>query len=219
MLRQAKKSFTIECIDDPDSITTLSSTPDHMQPQLLCRTLEKRDTVMTDHLFRLHVAHKAIIVQLGVLHFRGITKRLKERGLSDKDMICCFSYSILSHEINAALKSGQVSGCTTVKAETSAEIDFLAKKILQEVKSKKISALAIAENTQSRFLSDFFKVNFQASIKPEYYVDAVLKMDQMNEEIQYKLNHVGIKTHRAHNYWVISNINTKDVGDRIYLLK
>lgn len=219
LLLAKRCTFSIVCIDDAQAMNELNSTP--LNSPLYAQTLEKtsniREKRMEDHLFRLHAEGKGIVVPLGWKHFKPMIEHLKQKGLTDQDIVCHFphsSYQITRtiDEIKNLHETGQIFSDKTSCATTSEEVALLAKKILAEVQSK------IIQNCHILFLSDFFKVHFQPSLGPEYRLDARLPIGKMKDSIRNDLDDLGIQHRTDQNYFVIPNVNTTEVAHDIRLL-
>lgn len=211
--------FSITCIDDGQALNKQSSVPidDPQKIQILAATSLIREKKMADALFRLHAEGKGVIIPLGYKHWKPMVERLKQKGMRDQDMVCHFVHSTYQasnriDEIKSVHDSGEIFSDKTSCATTSDEIEKLANKLLTEVKSK------ITRNCHIQFLSDFFKVKFKPSIRPEYHLDARLPIKEMKGNIQNDLDDLGIQHYTDKQYFVIPNVNTTEVASDIRLL-
>lgn len=209
-----KHSYCTLFIDDETSINDLAEGLYSFE-----KSLPTRDTIMADHLYRMHAEKKGIIVPVGPGHYRGIVERLKKKGLSDEDLVCHFPFHY-STDPSQSLPKEHVEAIKKIacRASTEDEIDRLADKILNEVKGKNRLVVELTENSHSQFLSNFFKVNFKAFQRPQYFVDAVLPLDQVREDIKEDLENLSIQHHINEHYLVIPDVNTNEIGHRIRLL-
>ena len=223
----AKKHFycTIS-LDDVLSINKCiaSSGLPHAE-KMLDQTLPTRDIIMADQLFRMHTEKKGVIGLFGSMHCRGLTERLKKKGLTSENFIChlpqtldFFRAGIARY--NASSEDTKILNSIRCSATTGDEINYLGDKILSEVKSKSRSILEITENSQSQFLSKVFNVNFKALVKPQYKVDAILSYEQViNTKILTDLDNLSIQNKKIclknQEYLVIPDVNTTEVSERI----
>lgn len=220
-----KYSFSITCIDDAVNLKKLESTPMSSPEYMLSleKTSRARRDVMGNHLFNLQAEGKGILVHLGWKHFKPMIAILNSLGLTDENIVCHFAHSSypisrIHDEIKDLHQSGQIFSDKTTCATTSQEIDLLGQKILAEVKYKRY----ISRNCHTQFLTEFFKVNFKAVVRAEYYVDALLSSKQINAKILSDLDDLSIQNHKTRlnnqDYLIIPNVNTTEVGERIRLL-
>ncbi len=218
-LQIAKKwGFSIVCIDD--RISHLQNRMANEDPEQLIKTIPARDKTLSHHLFRLHANQKGVIVELGVAHYQGVVQNLKEKGLTDQDMVCHFAHrshpnSESRNFLEMVLQKWPFPKEKITCATTHTEIALLGKKILSEVQSK----IRYLNSCHSKFLIDFFKVNFKAILRSDYHVDAILPVEQVNETIRQELNVFGIRHHTNKKYFVIPNVNTTEVAHNLRLLK
>lgn len=227
LLLAKKHYYCTIAIDDDLSINRCTTSDQDLLTQMLDKTLSTRDIIMADQLFRMYTEKKGVIGLFGPIHCRGIINRLKKRGLTNDNFICHlpqsrFFFTIGLDQYNFSSEDTKMLKSIRHCATTKDEIDNLGNKILSGVKSKNWSILDVTENSQSQFLSTFFKTNFKALVKPQYIVDAVLPYEQTNAKMLNNLEDLNIQNYKtklnSQEYLVIPNVNTTEVGQRIRLL-
>ena len=104
----------------------------------------------------------------------------------------------------------------------SKDIKPFGERVIREIIGKTRYTKEILDyNSHSQFLSDCFKTNFKAFLRPGYHVDALVDVTEPSdiEDIQRRTSVAGAQTHRislgGRNYLAIPNVNTRDIAERI----
>lgn len=220
--------FQIYPIDDPLSISEVESVLGDvdLEYQAIKKTKSVRESVMADHLCRMHSLGAGIIVSLGCNHFKNMVELLQKRGLGEEDIVCHFPHTIFQYRspsknsINDLTEEGSILINKTTCATSEEEIYKLSLKLLIEVKSKKELKKELLKNCHIQFLSDYFKVKFKPVLRPEFRLDAVLSFTKIEEisGIREKLHKSRIVNQKTENYLIIPDVNTAEIAHRIRLL-
>lgn len=220
-------SLRIKGVDIP-TISEITDSNNMLERRSILEKVEKdRIATFSENLFTLHRKGKGLIFICGVFHAENLISKFKERNLDDH-VLYYFPHS--NKNYNDEIDDVKTLFCNeTLKNHTFRLIDedsckLLANRIVKEVKLKNThyKEEITDENSHSIFLSSFFQKNFRTFMRPGYYVDALLDIDESKEDVEKikeKLNQVNISTHEKilfdRKHLVIQDINTKTVGDNI----
>lgn len=185
---------------------------------------DHRITTLFNNLLKLRAQQEEGIVFIcGALHAKGLIDKFKKHGLQDQ-VLYYFPHSSSRYEediddINEVAMNDTLANNTYLLSEK--DISHFKQKIINEVTAKTKYTKEIQDyNSHTQFLSDCFKTNFRAFLRPGYHVDALVDADSSNiKNIHHCVTAAGVKTHHISfndkNYLVIPNVNTRDIADRI----
>jgi len=189
-----------------------------------------RIATISRNLFKLNSERNGLIFVCGALHAENLVNKFKEQNIHDR-VLYYFPHSDKNYDDSVEDVKEYLSN-DTLKNHTFCLINegdrkLLINRIIKEVKSKntQYKEEIIVGNSHSGFLSDVFKKNFQAFMRPGYYVDALLNIDTEDniEEVIERLREVNISTHKTSllgsMYLVVAEVNTREIADNIRLLK
>lgn len=192
---------------------------------------ERRIKTITDNLVKLSQEKKGIIFSCGSLHAKKLLKSLEEKGLKDR-VLYYFPhsnemYNSKGNDIEKLIAINDVLKDHRYCLLTEKDQQALVEKIVREVKSKntQYKKEIVGGNFQSAFLSEFFQVDFKAFMRPGYYVDILLEINETNkiQAVSEAMRQANIPTQTLSflekKYLVIANVNTKEIAERIYHLK
>lgn len=210
-------------IDDKDyqEITTTFFL-DRMDKLIINEDLRMR--TISENLIE-HSQRHGIIFICGALHCSNLIAKFKEKNLQDR-VLYYFPHSSQRYidSIDDINKVNVNENHTYLLS--SEEVKAFKNKIVKEVIPKIGYIKEILEgNSHSRYLSELFGVNFQAFLRPGYYVDGLLDIEEKEniEKIEQNLTENNIQTRRdfleGRLYLVISDINTEKVIKRISQLR
>jgi hypothetical protein len=185
----------------------------------------------TTNLIKLQQERRGVIFLCGAVHADTIFKSFQDLQKQDQ-LIILFPHSDKRYEetyddINTVLRSDVLKDrtfCISSKGDEKKEIASLADRVVKEIGFKSYKNVRLlSENTHSQFLSDLFKVKFDAYERGESYVDAALKQEFVSKDILERLKKNRIpNTYRKINdqtNLVISNVNTQEVAQQIRKIK
>ncbi|MEX0961354.1 MAG: hypothetical protein WDZ28_00665 [Simkaniaceae bacterium] len=188
---------------------------------------DHRITTMVQNLLKLRTQQKeGMIFACGALHAKGLIDEFKKHDLQD-EVLYYFPHSSSRYDesiddIDAVMTDtlGALVDHTYLLAQE--DIKPFGKKVIREITEKtRYTREILGYNSHSQFLSDCFKTNFRAFLRPGYHVDALVDVTEPSdiEEIQQRVSTAGVQTHRisldGRNYLAIPNVNTRDVAERI----
>jgi len=188
---------------------------------------DHRITTMVQNLLKLRTQQEeGIIFACGAIHARGLIDEFKKNGLQD-EVLYYFPHSSSRYDesvddieviTNGTL--GTLIDHTYLLAQK--DIKPFGERIIREITGKtKYTREILDYNSHSQFLSDCFKTNFRAFLRPGYHVDALVAVTEPSdiEDIQRRVSATGVQTHRisldGRNYFAIPNVNTRDIAERI----
>ncbi|NGX58671.1 MAG: hypothetical protein K940chlam3_01579, partial [Chlamydiae bacterium] len=186
---------------------------------------DSRIQTFVENLMKFRDEREGLIFVCGALHANHLISSIEKKGLLD-NVVYCFPHSSKRYDDSfdgiKEFCKGEVLKGHTHCLSTAKDIQVLARKIVEEIKSKNIRYVTEVEgNSHSDFLSHVFDVKFKVFKRPGYYVDAMLNIDETPEykSIEEKLHRLKIQTHRIffqeHNYLVVSEVNTPEVAEKI----
>lgn len=194
------------------------------------RNEDYRITTFVNNLFELYEQGKGVIFVCGALHAENLISKFRERNMEDR-VLYYFPHSnknFVDNDIdemenfsNETLKNHMF--CLINEKDQNVLVDRIIKEI--KLKNTQYKKEVIGGNSHTIFLSDFFQKDFRAFMRPGYYVDALLDVDQISdtEKVVDRLHKVNIPTHKISwlhkNYLVIQDVNTREVGSRIRQLR
>lgn len=186
---------------------------------------EYRITTIFENLLKLRAQQeKGIIFVCGASHASGLLAKFKERNMHD-EVLYYFPHSSSRYDdslddIKEVLMNDTLQGHTHLL--TKERIRPFSKKIVKEITGKIKYVKEIADgNSHSQFLSQCFKTNFRAFLRPGHYVDALVGIDDTPniESIMKRVNEVGVQTHsislNERRYLVVPGVNTSEIANRI----
>jgi hypothetical protein len=170
---------------------------------------------------------EGIVFICGAFHAEGLLNEFKKHNL-EKEVLYYFPHSTSRYD--ESMDDIKEAMNKTLKDHTyllsPKEIRPLKEKIIKEVVEKTNYEMQIQQGTMnSQFLSEIFKTNVRAFLRPGYHVDALVDAERNSEGemIEKRFSELGVKTHpltlNDHKYLVIPNINTKDISDRIHKIR
>lgn len=184
-----------------------------------------RDQAMAQNMLSLYNTGHGVLASIGAAH-ASIISILCEHEIQDEII-----YRIIFSDdcdkgtldiLNDIVEKFPFLESKKVNLESQASIDACVKDILQEVKLKQDYQYEILEgNTQSRILTGYFGAQFKTMMRKGYYVDAVLHKESKEElqNIHNELMFLGIESSikklDSTLSLVITDINTKEVGDKV----
>ncbi len=197
---------------------------------ILDKNEDLRIKTISDNLLSLFGKRKGVIFSCGALHATNLLKALKERNL-DKNVLYYFSHSEKNYDdsindVKAYLDCKTLEGHKfCIKSDTV--IKSLSDKVIKEIRSKNTfyKEEINGGSPQSKLLNEIFKVDFKAFMRPGYYVDGLLRINDLHyiSEIIKKLDLNGILNYKSsffeEEFLVIPEINIKVVAEKIYSLQ
>lgn len=191
---------------------------------------EYRMATISGNLIKLQNEGKGVIFLCGALHAENLINKLKEQNIDDDRVVYYFLHSGKNY-VDGIDDVKEYLSNDTLKNHTFRLINdndrkSLKNRIVREIKSKNTmyKKEIIGGTANSRFLTDFFKHDFKAFVRPGYYVDALLDMTTEGvNEIANKLQEANIQTRvtsvLGNTYLVVQEINTPEIANKIRLLK
>jgi len=188
---------------------------------------DDRITTMVQNLLKLRTEQEeGIIFACGALHAKGLIDEFKKHGLQD-EVLYYFPHSSSRYdesvddiEVVMHDTSGTLVDHTHLLAQK--DIKSFGERVIREITGKtKYTREILHYNSHSQFLSDCFKTNFRAFLRPGYHVDALVDVTEPSdiEDIERRVSATGVSTHRialdGRNYLAIPNVNTRDIAERI----
>lgn len=212
---------------DIDNFDQIPSTKFNERMKKINEFEDERIKTMYKNLTKLWKTKSGVIFTCGVMHAPNLVSKFKENGINDS-VVYYFPYSeklLLDESFKGimVMASNRTLQGHSYCLSNDKDINLLANKIVEEIKSKK--AKVLDKNSHSAFLSRFFGVNFQAFCRPGYYVDALLKIDEITKALTtaIKLHQSNIKVHctllQHQWYLVVPEVNTKKVAEKINELR
>jgi hypothetical protein len=227
-IEAAKLSISLKGIDIDSKDFDEMISPDLSQRMPGIRLQENhRITTMVQNLLKLRTQQEeGIIFACGALHAKGLIDALKKQGLQD-EVLYYFPHSSSRYdesvddiEVVMYDTSGILADHTHLLAQK--DIQPFGQRVIREITRKTKYTIEILDyNSHSQFLSDCFKTNFRAFLRPGYNVDALVDVTEPSdiEEIERRLSATGVQTHHialdGRNYLAIPNVNTRDIAERI----
>jgi hypothetical protein len=185
-----------------------------------------RIATISKNLLQLYKERNGVIFVCGALHAENLINKFKENNL-DERILYYFPHSNKKYDdsiddIKEGLSNEKLRNHTFCLIDENNH-KLLVEKIIKDIKSKNIQYKQeiVGGNSHSIFLSNFFQKDFRAFMRPGYYVDALLNIENSDntEEIITKLKEVNIQIEKTallgSTYLVIKDINTKEVADNI----
>lgn len=227
----AEHSFSLKGVDSGKDLDEISSSKSFRERGIKVHLNEaSRIQRLAEELFRLHSEQKGIIHIGGGVHSKRLVAKLMEKGLKESDIICYFPHSskfFSSTETDfEVIKEDTLEGSLHCLKDEK-EIKSFSQKIITEIrlKNRHYQKEIVGGTYQSRFLTDFFQVEFKAFLKPGYHVDALLLKNSAEdiEGIIQKQHEKNIQTEsvflKDEEYLLIRNVNTKAVYENIQKLQ
>lgn len=225
-----KRHFSIKGVDiDATDFGEMMSHDLSQRMRVIDQKEEVRNSTIFENLVRLRKSGRNIIFFCGALHAESLINQFKEKNMQNQ-VLYYFPHSNKNYE-DGVDDVKKYHSNETLKNHTFCLIDdrsrnLLKERIIREIKSNNTDYKEeiFDGNSQSRHLSDFFKMGFKAYVRPGYYVDALLEICNVNdcENVVRKLQQVNLATSytsmNGRNYLVVRDINTKEVADNIRLL-
>lgn len=188
---------------------------------------DHRITTMFQNLLKLRSQpEEGVIFACGACHAKGLIDEFIKHGLQN-EVLYYFPHSSSRYDesvddievvMNETL--GTLVDHTYLLAQT--DIKLFGERVIREITEKtKYTREILDYNSHSQFLSDCFKTNFRAFLRPGYYVDALVDVTEPSdiEDIQRRVSATGVQTHRisldGRDYLAIPNVNTRDIAERI----
>lgn len=188
---------------------------------------DQRISTMFQNLLKLRTQQKeGVIFICGARHAKGLIDQFKKRGLQD-EVLYYFPHSSSRYDesmddIEALVNDSLDTLVDHTHLLDQKDIEQFGKRVIREITEKtKYTKEILDYNSHSRFLSDCFKTNFRAFLRPGYHVDALVDVTEPSdiEDIQKRVSATGVQTHRitldGRNYLVIPNVNTGDIAEKI----
>ncbi|HEV8052700.1 MAG TPA: hypothetical protein VGP47_09405 [Parachlamydiaceae bacterium] len=232
IIHNAKQlSFTIKGIDiDEDDFHQIVSADLTKKLSIVKKNEVIRIKTFTDNLFELYKEGKGLIFPCGVLHAGNVMAKFKEKNMQDHVLYYFPHSETLCDDENALTEVKEHS--PELKNHSYCILnendkDALANRIIKDIKSKQNPYQeGIVEGTSATvYLSQIFKVDCNALIRPGYFVDAVIDTNQVADlnDIKDKLYFADIESHQTiladHSYLVIPSVNTEQVSSSISRLR
>ena len=187
---------------------------------------DSRITTIVQNLLKLRTQQKeGIIFSCGALHAKRLIDKLEDHGLQD-EVLYYFPHSSSRYEESVddidALKTDTLEGHTYLLAQK--DIKPFGERVIREITRKtKYTREILDYNSHSQFLSDRFKTNFRAFLRPGYHVDALVEVTEPSataiKDIRRRVTAAGVQTHyislNGRKYLAIPNVNSGDVAERI----
>ncbi len=188
---------------------------------------DQRITTFFQNLQKLRTnSEEGVIFSCGAHHAKGLIDAFKKHGLQE-EVLYYFPHSSSRYDesldhIQLALddSSGTLVGHTHLLAQE--DLKPFGERVIREIAEKTRYTREIpGYNSHSRFLSNCFKTNFRAYLRPGYHVDALVDLTETSNigEIQQRVSAAGIQTHQIsldrRNYLAIPNVNTRDIAEKI----
>lgn len=194
------------------------------------RNEDYRNAILFENLLKLRAQQEEGIVFLcGAAHASALLAKFKEQNMQN-DVLYYFPHSSgrLEHSIDdiAFMMNDTLRDHTHLLTEES--VKQFSKKIVKDITDKTRYKKEIPEgNSHSQFLTRCFKANFRIFMRPGYYVDALVDIEDTPtphvEKIRKDLGEVGVQTHdfsmNNRQYLVVPNVNVRDVANRIWTIK
>lgn len=167
---------------------------------------------------------EGVIFVCGAFHAKGLIGEFKKHGLQD-EVLYYFPHSSSRYDesvddINKVAMNSTLLDHTYLLAQK--DIKPFGERIIREITGKTRYKMEILDyNSHSQFLSECFKTNFRAFLRPGYHVDALVAVTEPSdiEDIQRRVTVVGVQSHNisldGRSYLVIPNVNTRDIAERI----
>lgn len=188
---------------------------------------DHRITTMVQNLLKLRTQQEeGVVFACGALHAKGLVDEFKKHGLQD-EVLYYFPHSSSRYDENIDdIKRitndplGPLVDHTYLLAQK--DIKPFGERVIREIIGKTRYTREILDyNSHSQLLSDCFKTNFRAFLRPGYHADALVDVTESSdiEDIQRRVSAAGVQTHRisldGRNYLSIPNVNTRDIAERI----
>jgi hypothetical protein len=204
-----------------DAMTSLDLT---MRSLSIDANEDNRITTIFKNLLKLREQQEeGVIFVCGALHASGLLAKFKERNMQD-EVLHYFPHS--SNRYDDRFDDARYLAMNdTLRDHTHLlsprEVRLFGKKIVKEITSKiKYKREILDGNSHCQVLSDCFKINFRAFVRPGYLVDALVDFDAPDiESIRKRVNDVGVQTHDVsldgRRYLVVPGVNIRETAHSI----
>lgn len=188
--------------------------------------IDKYDDLRTEtfvkNLFKISHEKSGSIFICGALHAAKLISNLKEKKLN---VLYYFPHS--SKRYDDSFNDIEYSMNDTLRGNTfkllKDDVGAFKKKILKDIKScTKYKAEVLNGNSHTRYLSNLFGVEFKAFLRPRFFVDGVLSLEEVKDSssIFSKLKSKEIecyeKLDQGKKFLVIPDVNTGSVIEKLY---
>lgn len=187
---------------------------------------EERIATMTQHLLDLRREGRGVVFMCGALHAGNVIAKLREKGLSDDEMLYYFPYSHQRFEadeddINLLRREIPTLESFSHLLEEG-QVRSFRRRVICEVISKITYTREIpGDSSRLRVLRNIFSEHVRMYVRPGYQVDALLSLEDLShmEEMLQKLRDKKITyVFRMWNqriYLAIPSVNNRRVAEKI----